>query len=91
MPNRPAFPLCIWKRRYTHAILSVTVLWWSHSVIHAERAVNLLRTHFLGFLGDVLVDDEEEDLADFLATEGVLSREHLGSLTYRMTSHLVDG
>ena len=86
MPNRPAFPLYVWKRRYTHAILSVTVLWWSHSVI-----VNLLRTHFLGFLGDVLVDDEEEDLADFLATEGVLSREHLGSLTYRMTSHLVDG
>ena len=57
----------------------------------AERPVNLLRTRFLGFLGDVLVDDEEEDLADFLTSEGVLSRPHPGSLTYRMTSLLVDG
>ena len=57
----------------------------------AEDAVGLLRSRFLGFLGDVTVFDEEEDLADFLTTEGVLLRPDPVVPTYRMASALVDG
>jgi hypothetical protein len=57
----------------------------------AKDAVDLLRSHFLGFLGDVIVPDSKEELADFLTAEGVLLKHNPQNRTYRMTSVLVDG
>lgn len=56
----------------------------------AEDAVDLLRSRFLGFPGDVTVLDEQ-DLADSLTAESVLLRPDALSQTYRMTLVLVDG
>ena len=58
----------------------------------AEDAVRLLRSHFLGYSGDVtLFGYEEQRLADFLTSEGVLFKPERVSPTYHMTSALVDG
>jgi hypothetical protein len=50
----------------------------------------LFRTVFVGFLGEVEFLDRDEDLADFLTSEGVLSRPKSGVMTHRVSSALID-
>lgn len=57
----------------------------------ARDAVNLLRSCFLGFPGDVVVLDKEEHLVDFLTSEGVLLRPDPLVPIYHIASALVDG
>ncbi|ORY89524.1 hypothetical protein BCR41DRAFT_365995, partial [Lobosporangium transversale] len=55
----------------------------------ATDAVNLLRTDFIGYLGDISITDmEQQRLADFLTAEGVLIR--LDGSNYRMASAFID-
>ncbi|KAF9896603.1 hypothetical protein BX616_007128 [Lobosporangium transversale] len=55
----------------------------------ATDAVNLLRTDFIGYLGDISISDmEQQRLADFLTAEGVLIR--LDGSNYRMASAFID-
>ncbi|ORZ08255.1 P-loop containing nucleoside triphosphate hydrolase protein [Lobosporangium transversale] len=55
----------------------------------ATDAVNLLRTDFIGYLGDISITDmEQQGLADFLTAEGVLIR--LDDSNYRMASAFID-
>ena len=56
----------------------------------AHAAVRLFRTAFAGFLGEVEVIDRDEDLADLLTSEGVLSRPNRAHLKYHVTSPLID-
>jgi len=56
----------------------------------ARTAVQLYRCRFAGFLGDIKVDFDDRDLADFLTSEGVLIRPILADLKYRVASPLVD-
>jgi hypothetical protein len=53
-------------------------------------AVDLLRSHFLGFLDLVVITDRERVLADFLTSEGVLMKPDLDIGQYRVSSPLVD-
>ncbi|KAM6503752.1 hypothetical protein JOM56_000695 [Amanita muscaria] len=51
----------------------------------------LLQSHFVGFLEEVeLKDQTEEDLANFLTSEGVLLKPDPAKPNYRMASGLVD-
>ncbi|KAF9161413.1 hypothetical protein BGX21_011008 [Mortierella sp. AD011] len=55
----------------------------------ATDSVNLLRTHFVGYLGDVSISDlEHQRLADFLTAEGVLIKHD--DKNYCMASALID-
>ena len=69
-----------------------------HSMIYslsrqeASSSVNLLRSRFAGFLGDVtLTAKKAEEDADTLTSEGVLLRPDPDMACYRMASPLVDG
>ena len=59
--------------------------------LNNERAVNLLRSLFVGCLDTVIVSVGEEDLADSLVAEGVLARPEVGVRAYTVASPLVDG
>jgi len=56
----------------------------------AEPALCLLRSRFAGYLEDVTLSESEEDLANFLTSEGALLRP-TQELVYRMVSPLLDG
>jgi len=56
----------------------------------ARSAVQLYRSHFAGFLEDVEISFEDEALADYLTSEGVLLRPVAAEQTYRATSPLID-
>ena len=56
----------------------------------ARAAVKLYQYRFAGFLEAVKVTEDDEDLADFLTSEGVLSRPVLHELKYRVASPLID-
>jgi hypothetical protein len=57
----------------------------------ATDAVDLLRSDFVGFLGDVIITDaEEQRQADFLTAEGVLLKPDMDGNRYCMASALVD-
>jgi hypothetical protein len=57
----------------------------------ATSAVDLLRSHFIGFLGDVSIEDEtNQKQADFLTAEGVLLKPEIDGNRYCMASALVD-
>ncbi|RPB01778.1 hypothetical protein L873DRAFT_1842228 [Choiromyces venosus 120613-1] len=57
---------------------------------NATTALNLLRSQFIGFLGNVPIREPEMiNLADFLTAEGVLLKLDMGSY-YRMSSAYVD-
>ena len=57
-----------------------------------SSCVDLLRSHFTGFLGDVTLTDEQEIMdADTLTSEGVLFKPNPAIACYRMASPLVDG
>src|SRR5215212_2892135 len=57
----------------------------------ATDAVNLLRSHFIGFLGDVSIKDpEKKKQADFLTAEGVLLKPEIDGSRYCMASALID-
>ncbi|KAF8812558.1 hypothetical protein BYT27DRAFT_7087461, partial [Phlegmacium glaucopus] len=63
----------------------------SLSSSNASPAVALLRSYFLGFLGDVEINNgEQEKFVDFLTSEGVLLKPS-ASNKYRMASPLIDG
>jgi hypothetical protein len=53
-------------------------------------AVQLYRSRFADFLDDVEISYKEENLADFLTTEGVLLRQVASELKYNITSPLTD-
>jgi len=58
----------------------------------AEAALDLFRSHFAGYLGDVeLFERQEVTHADFLTTEGVLLRPDETKPVYHMSSPLLDG
>ena len=52
-------------------------------------AVQLYRSRFAGFLEDVEISPQDEDLADFLTSEGVLLRPVASELKYHVTSPLI--
>src|SRR4051794_40265986 len=57
----------------------------------ATDAVDLLRSDFVGFLGNVIVEDmEEKKQADFLTAQGVLLKPETDAATYHMASPFVD-
>jgi hypothetical protein len=56
----------------------------------AEPALRLFRSRFAGYLEDVTISESDEDLANFLTTEGVLLRP-TRERVYRMASPLLDG
>ena len=57
----------------------------------ASPSVDLLRSQFAGFLGDVtLTTETAKDDADTLTDEGVLSKPNPAMACYRMASLLVD-
>jgi hypothetical protein len=53
--------------------------------------VDLIRSHFVGFLDLVPVCDLDRPLADFLTSEGVLIRPNIYAGEYRVASPLIDG
>ena len=58
----------------------------------ASSSVDLLRSVFVGFLGDVMLTDEKaKEDADTLTSEGVLVKPVPATACYRMASPLVDG
>lgn len=57
----------------------------------ALDAVFFLRSYFAGYLGDVEVKEANISLANFLTTEGVLSKPSLSKNIYHMSSPLIDG
>ena len=67
-----------------------------HSIIaslchpNPQAAVQLLRSRFAGFLGNVNIQFDAE-LADFLTAEGVFLKPDTAVSQYRMASHLIDG
>jgi|SRR6266550_1618572 len=64
------------------------------SLSRAENSssVDLLRSQFAGFLGDVtLTDEDAKKDADILTSEGVLLKPNHHRPCYRMSSPLVDG
>jgi len=64
----------------------------SLSRAEASSSVNLLRSQFAGFLGDVtLTDEKAKEDADTLTSEGVLLKPEPARACYRMASPLVDG
>jgi len=57
----------------------------------AQAALDLFRSHFAGYLGNVeLFDEQEVTLANFLTTEGVLLRPDETKAIYHMASPLLD-
>jgi hypothetical protein len=64
---------------------------WSLCDAKALPAVQLYRVLFAGYLEEVEVADDQEDLADFLTSEGVLSRPDPSLLKYHAVSPLIDG
>ncbi|RUS22703.1 hypothetical protein BC937DRAFT_87685 [Endogone sp. FLAS-F59071] len=57
----------------------------------ATDAVNLLRSKFIGFLGNVSIkDNKERKLADFLTAEGVLLKPDIDGSCYHMASAFID-
>ncbi len=56
----------------------------------AQKAVQLYRTQFAGFLGDVDITEPDQVHADFLTSEGVLSRPVAKEPKYHVTSPLID-
>lgn len=77
----------LYKEVYEYATFSSLV----NSLLrpHAMEAVILLRSRFVGFLGDVEVSQEQKIHADFLTAEGVLV--YVSDGHYRMASPLIDG
>ena len=64
----------------------------SCALAEASSSVDLLRSRFAGFLGDVtLTDGKLKEDADNLTSEGVLLRPDPVKACYRMSSPLVDG
>ena len=64
----------------------------SRFTIQASSSVDLLRSQFAGFLGDVtLTDEKAKKDADTLTSEGVLLKPNPAMACYRMASPLVDG
>jgi hypothetical protein len=58
----------------------------------ANNAAHLLRNHFAGSLDDVFLNTvEEETLADFLTSQGVLLKPDVSQRKYNMASALVNG
>src|SRR5258708_8213459 len=78
------FPLTSCTTRLLHAVRSL-------SRLEAYPFLVLLRTLFAGFLDEVELKDQTEDLADFLTSEGVLLKPDPAKANYRMASALVDG
>ncbi|KAF8350347.1 hypothetical protein F5887DRAFT_1069378 [Amanita rubescens] len=69
-----------------------------HSMIQSlsrpetSSAVDLLRSRFAGFLGEVILTDKKaKEDADTLTSEGVLVKPKPATACYRMASPLVDG
>lgn len=58
---------------------------------NAQDAVQLYRSLFAGFLGDVDILHQDEALADFLTSEGMLLRPDVQQLKYHVASPLIDG
>jgi hypothetical protein len=58
---------------------------------NAQDAVQLYRSRFAGFLGDVDILHQDEALADFLTSQGVLIRPDVQQLKYHVASPLIDG
>jgi hypothetical protein len=58
---------------------------------NVSEAVSFLRSYFAGYLDNVEVGKENIFLANFLTTEGVLSKPSLSKNFYRMSSPLIDG
>jgi hypothetical protein len=56
----------------------------------ALAAVKLYRYRFAGFFEDVKITEDDEELADFLTSEGVLSRPIAHERKYRVASPLID-
>src|SRR3954463_14670863 len=57
----------------------------------ATSAVDLLRSRFIGFLGDVSIEDATKKMqADFLTAERVLLKPEIDGNHYCMASALVD-
>ena len=56
----------------------------------ARAAVKLYRYRFAGFFEAVKVTEDDEELADFLTSEGVLSRPVAHERKYRVASPLID-
>ena len=57
----------------------------------ATSAVDLLRSDFLGFFGDISIyNAEQQKHADFLTAEGVLLKPEIDAATYHMASPFVD-
>jgi hypothetical protein len=56
----------------------------------ALPAVKLYRYRFAGFFEDIKVTEDDEELADFLTSEGVLSRPIAHERKYRVASPLID-
>ena len=52
--------------------------------------MQLFRVAFAGYLGEVEILDQDEEHADFLTSEGVLSRPNSRVLKYHVTSPLID-
>lgn len=64
----------------------------SLSRAESSSCVDLLRSRFAGFLGDVtLIREDEKKNADTLTSEGVLIKPDHRRSCYRMSSALVDG
>jgi hypothetical protein len=57
----------------------------------SKDAVQLLRSQFAGFLDEVKVAPEQEELATFLTAQGVLLSPDLLRTRYRMASPFIDG
>ncbi|RUS17644.1 hypothetical protein BC937DRAFT_89686 [Endogone sp. FLAS-F59071] len=54
-------------------------------------AVNLLRSQFVGFLGEVSIRNvEKQEQAEFLTAEGVLLKSDIRSNRYCMASSFID-
>lgn len=57
----------------------------------ATNAVDLLRSNFLGFLGNVsIADDEKQNQADFLTAGGVLLKPEADVAVYHIASPFID-
>ncbi|PKB99271.1 hypothetical protein RhiirA5_462251 [Rhizophagus irregularis] len=58
----------------------------------AKKAMDFLRSVFIGFFDFVQINDNEERrLADYLTAQGVLMKENENNRSYRMSSIFVDG
>jgi len=95
-PSR-TLPFCNWESVPSDQLLETVVEYNTfRSLIQSLRrseakdAIQLFRLQFAGFLGTVKLQQNDEELGDFLTAEGVLLRPG-AALEYRVASPLVDG